>query len=385
MASVKIVLAVQDEQYIEPFLHYVSQSEFAEQFRITAFSQWQAFEHYHLTEEEVADAIVAEPMFKDKWNALSGRELPWIILSEEFTGSEGDERLFKYQSLPVLLQTLSDQLVRPLARRQVRGSPTSTEVIGIYSAAGGSGKTTVALQMSRQMGSEGNKVLYLNLEAVSSVSWGSSTQQEGPDLARLLYDLKAANERKESLQISPAEYVNYQVHVQAEVYEPLANMDEMMEMRHQDMQHLLQYLVESARYDQIILDMDSYPSEATQSALDQCDQIVWLLTDDSGSLQKNSRWLSHLEHSNKEQHMRWMNKTVFIVNRYMGNLVNDFAFTAREELATLPYIPTWKQLKEEDKLQISPIFQRDLMQLCYHLSGGQQTPHGESARRRSYE
>ncbi|WP_433945736.1 hypothetical protein [Paenibacillus sp. SN-8-1] len=366
MVPVRIVLAVQDEFYIEAFMHYVNCSEFNQKLRVTAFSKVEAFQKRMLDARDVPDAVVAESRYLESWNPPAGdRQIPRIGLIEgEQDVQDGVIVLHKYQPLKELLTSIMSA-VQGQRKPLITPSAGRTKVVGVYSVNGGSGKSTTALHLSRQLGSEGLGVLYLNLETAGSGFPGASGRQENEmsGLARLLYDLQAAEDKGDRLELSSANYVIRDRHLQAAMFEPLSNLNELLELTKEHTIRLIDFLAESGTYDLIMIDTDSYPSERTEGVLERCDQLIWLLTDDIGAVHRTDRWLSHLERTRGDLYADLVQKSIFTVNRCLGNLVNQLPLGNVVPYLTLPYVPAWKQLNSWEELFHSPEYQRDLMKL----------------------
>lgn len=370
MVPVRIVLAVQDEFYIEALLHYVRCSEFNQKLRVTAFSKVDAFLKRMMDSGELPDAVVAESRYLEAWGPPAGdRAIPRIVLIEgERDVQDGVIVLHKYQPLKELLNSIMTA-VQGQRKSLVTPSSGRTSVIGVYSVSGGSGKSTTALQLSRQFSSEGLEVLYLNLETAGSGFVRASGRQENDmsGLARLLYDLQASEDKGDRLDLSAANYVIQDPHLQVAMFEPLLNLNELLELTKEHTIRLIDFLAGSGIYDLIIIDTDSYPSERTEGVLERCDQLIWLIMDDIGSVHRTDRWLSHLERTKGELYAALVQKSIFTVNRCLGNMANKLPLENVVPYLTLPYIPAWKQLNSWEELFHSPEYQRDLMKLCSQI------------------
>ncbi|USB34105.1 AAA family ATPase [Paenibacillus sp. YPG26] len=370
MVPVRIVLAVQDEFYIEAFLHYVNCSEFHQKLRVTAFSKVEAFQKRMMDAAEVPDAVVAEPGYLEFWSPSAGeKRIPRIGLIEGEAELQDDViALHKYQPLKELITSIMTAVQGQ--RKPLVTIPTDrARVIGIYSVNGGSGKSTTALQLSRQFSSEGLRVLLLNLETAGSGFARASGRQEHEvsGLGRLLYNLQAAEDKGDTLDLSAANYVIRDPNLQAAMFEPLNNLNELLELTREHTIRLINCLAASGAYDLILVDTDSYPSGCTEGVLERCDQLIWLTTDDIGAVHRTGRWLAHLERTRGEFYSTLVQKSIFTVNRCLGNLANQLPLGSGIPYHTLPYIPAWKQLDSWEELFHSPEYQRDLMKLCGHI------------------
>ncbi|CAM2981835.1 AAA family ATPase [Paenibacillus sediminis] len=369
MVPIKVVLAVQDDQYIEPFLHYVHSSEYSDRLRISAFSHIDSFIEC-ISGTDKPDFIVAESHFVEQMEN-EGSSLPYVMLSESDKGTTQGKELNKYQPLNLLLDAVIEaykgqsSIVRASNERKAA-------IIAVYSAIGGSGKTTVALNMAKQLGFQGLNVFYLNLETVNSAalySLESEGSRTGKGLSRLLYDLTAAEEGQDCSALSVQPYVVTQEALRSDIFEPLGNLKELLQMNKEDTVQLLNLIATNGSYDVVIVDVDSLPHERVDAVLEHCDDLIWLLLDDFISMFKSSKWLDYLARVDGQAYARLFHKTRFIVNRYVGNLANQPPHADMIVSGVLPYIPSWKQVSQGELVISSPIFQREILKLCHSIIG----------------
>ncbi|WP_246021092.1 hypothetical protein [Paenibacillus lentus] len=374
MIPVRLVLAVKDEQYIEPLLHYIRHSEFDRRFSVTAFSRKDAFLSYMESSRLFVDLVLAENTFLEAWLGDEGAShVPWIRLYEGGEDNIPGKSISKYQPLPLLLSAVLDY-TRGGAGLQLSAEGRAI-VIGVYSAMGGCGKTTVAIHLMKQLAEERRKAFYLNLETINSgILFEGQSLREGQNqvqgLARLLYDLKAAGERDEPLKQPLLAYAHRHPLLEGDTFALLDNMNEMLEMEHKDTVRLMDFIADSGLYDTIIVDVDSYPNARTEAVLEHCDKLVWLLADEWNVMRKNGLWLSHLERSDPSLFRKIMGKTLFAVNKCTGELAH--AMPRPEMLAevTLPNIPSWGEGARQGSLLHSPAFQKDMLRLCHSVCSG---------------
>ncbi|WP_223069071.1 hypothetical protein [Paenibacillus caui] len=365
--AVRIVLAVEDQQYVEALLDFVRSSEFNRRIQITAFSKPEAFLKHVSSGANPADVVAAEMSFLSPWMASGdgNKGLPWVCLSE--SGKEAVEGPVqrKYQPLPELLEGLLEHALAPEAAVR-SGKASEAPVIGVYSAAGGCGKTTVAMHLAKQLGTEGAKVFYLNLETFRKpYPLAGGNGEDG--FAKLLYDIKAAMERNKLPDAPVAHYAVRHSLIQADMFLPVSNVRELLEMDKQDTTRLIDYIAASGGYDLIVAETDPYPDGRSEGVLERCDKLVWLLTDDEDALDKSAAFLEFLEKSAPAFYSVLMKKTVFVSNRYSGSLMCPVPRPEMAPALTLSYIPEWKQAGRARMLSDTPLFRRDMLKLCRHL------------------
>ncbi|MNZ67653.1 CobQ/CobB/MinD/ParA nucleotide binding domain protein [compost metagenome] len=371
---VRAVLAVQDEQYIEPFLQYVHCSEFDRRIMVTAFSRKDAFVKYMEHSSDSVDVVLGEALFFEAWENWNERV---VRIQLGALGDEkcGDHVLSKYQPLQHLLTNVQN-IVRG-NKGDIRQTNGNTKIIAVYSIVGGCGKTTVALNLVRQLAADGGNVFYLNLETVMSslgcesrnARTGSGTDSSGTGLARLLYDLKAAEDRKESIQPPVSTYAYRDSELQGDSFYLLDNLDELLEMDVKDTGRLLEYIANSGSYDVIVVDVDSCPNDRTDAVLARADRIIWLITENADVLSKTETWLNYLERSHHSEYCILVEKALFVMNRYSGEMSGYISKKEMKIEAALPYIPAWNKGASRDAILQSPIYQRDVHKLCLTLHG----------------
>ncbi|MEJ8306742.1 hypothetical protein [Saccharibacillus sacchari] len=375
MRNLQITLAVADEQYIEPFLLYARTGEFAKQVSVRAFSKVEAF--LEAMGETRPDFVLGEPDFLSPWLASErGKGIAWAVLGGgEESIALGGPVLLPFQPLNLLLTAVMD--LAGSAQVSAKGMLTSSgkaEVLAVYSAAAGAGKTTVALNLAKQLGGRGLRVFYLNLETIdSSVTFrsgsGGHQGQEG-GLPELLYDLRAARETGEVCHSPLSRYASFQERMKCASFPPLDRPDELLQMDQADTTALLDYLAASEMCDIIVADTDTENHARSEALLDRADRVLWLLTDDLLHMQKVAGWVSYRETRQPERFYTLLGKSHFIMNRYSDHLENPLPRPEMRPFAFLSYIPSWKYLSREDVLLGSPIFQRDILALCEQLGLG---------------
>ncbi|MBW4840990.1 MAG: hypothetical protein KZY74_16490 [Paenibacillaceae bacterium] len=375
MVPIKLVLAVQEEEYIDPFLRYVHESEFERRLVVTAFSRKEAFTQYVLESGGDIDAILGDPIFLEAVDPLKRPGLCWIKLGENGDSSGiGGLCVEKYQPLHQLMSSVVE-LVRggPGTSMPSGGQPL---VIGVYSTVGGCGKTTVALHLARQLAMEGEKVFYLNLETIGSElpNVGQGLREGRAGMARLLYDLKAADDRREAPRFPISSYTYRHPVLQGDTLAPPDNLNELLEMERKDTAELIEYIAGSGLYDSVVVDMDSFPDGRTEAVLERADRVVWVVTDDWGVMRKTGAWLAHLERSRPDFYRSLVGRIRFVLNRYTGKRSADLPRSEMKIQATLAYIPAWSQGSRQGELQHSPLYQRDMIRLCRELHGEDPIP-----------
>ncbi|MCJ8013137.1 hypothetical protein MUG84_15505 [Paenibacillus sp. KQZ6P-2] len=367
MVTYKVVLAVKEPQYLEALLHYVHTSEFGGKLRFVGFTRAESFLEY-MNGKERPDLVVGDSELLEPWLREEKAPCPWKRLG---TGADPDQELAKYQPLPELLGAILQVCQKGGGRSKAAvHAGTGTVTIGFISTVGGSGKTTAAVNMAKQLGGMGLSVFYLNLETFNSSAVFRRSNRKAEDahgLPRLLYEMKAQVETKSSGAIPLESFVVSHPAMKCEWFEPVHNRNEIIQMSKSDVRCLLDLISQSGRYDVVIADTDSGMNQRTDAVIEGCGHLIWILLDDLIHMFKNAQQLSYMERSDSEKFSEMAAKSRFIVNRFVGEFANPLPEAIPAIDGVLPYIPSWKQSSNEELLLSSPIYQRDILKLCREL------------------
>ena len=361
MSKMKLVVIDNDSYFIDMFSAYIRTSEYGQTFTLTAFS---SREHGIAFIESLAEPCIL--LVHEAWMPLPDKafmqQLGCLILLSD-AGASLDileyPVLCKYQPLNQLLSHLISHYNEYSSSRMIKGN-RSTEVISVYSAVGGTGKTLTSVHLARELGLLGRKVFYLNLEQLPSVSWmePSGTLEEN-HLARILYFGK----KDPKLQIARIErYKRKHTAMGFDYFPGGFEPAEVMDMTMQDTETLIQSLVQSGVYDCVIADLDSCLYPRIRSCLQQSDLVLWLAADDRVQLEK-TRMLLKLLTTQDDGNRVDTAQIKLVVNKFSGSLTNPDTEWPLPIAGYLPYMPEWKSYPSVEKLQPRGVFSESIAAL----------------------
>ena len=315
MKKMQLAVAVKEQEYVKRLADYIRDSAYGSQLQLIAFTNAAACLHY-LEQGYTIDLLAAQPdilseLQKRRADDAAAGELPVSAARTERVRGHaaaalvvkpgqggGYPELLQYQSLPVLLQGLSELCARSassrfghssaLAGRTSAGEKSGPEVIAVYSAAGGVGKTTLALHLAHAAGAMGKRVLYLNLERWSSAAaWLEEDRPEplppgGEGMSELLYRLKAQPDEAGSWL---SEHARRDPLLKAHYIAPCSNAEDRLQLTAEDATGLLMAIAGSGQYDLIVCDLDDGLTELQLCLLELSDHVLWL-TSGSGLVQR---------------------------------------------------------------------------------------------------
>jgi cellulose biosynthesis protein BcsQ len=364
MGKIELIIADRDPIYLEYFSNFIRTTDFSDKFILKSFSRKESLEEYLKSQSRVDILLVQSNLFPNYLSAPEGSTM--IYLTDDDKGLEDTDilALYKYQPLNQLLSIVRSHYLENKNYQSSRASEDSrTQVIAIYSGMGGSGKTTTALNIARQMASVEKKVLYLNFELLNSTGLLFPTE-EGNHFTRILYYLKSNTSQ---LMTKIEELKRHDLQTRIDYFERLHNPEEMLDMTKEDVKVLLDTIVSMDYYDLVILDLESSTHERIVSALINSDYIFWLLQDDVQCLEKNRLLLAEYERLLDKSYSPLINKTKFVMNRYTGKLANNLREYGFVLDGYLPYIPEWKTVNQFEQLMKASFFNKEAVKLLDSL------------------
>jgi cellulose biosynthesis protein BcsQ len=354
MMAKRVVLAASQREYAAKLAEYIREEEAG--WEIAAFTQVSALRR-ELQDSRSIDLLLVQPEMMYEVAVPNERVGMVMALVEEKGQSDGKWReIIQYQPLPGILSDM---------RGALRGETTTPsakecQVVTLFSASGGAGKTTVALNLIRQAGQRGLRSFYLNLEALNATSllFGIG---EPDSLSQLLYSLQAHPDKwGEQLE----KLCRHQSLLHTDFLDAPAHPSERLALTPELLESLLAGIRKSGRYDLIVIDPDCGASEWHRQLLILSDRVLWLTVDDAQSLKKTDLLLRHWqEHSDEIR-----NKLTFVLNKGQGGgMVNGWELPGGAPSAMLPYIPQWKSVDQPSRLLGAPAFSGAVEQLLDQL------------------
>lgn len=340
----KIVLATPNRAYAAALAAFLRETE--PDWETSAYTHETAL-RLRLQEPGGIDALVGDPSLLGQDRELLRNARSVCALVETTGETEGMwPELPLYQPLPQVAVAIRELLADAL--------PASSEgcrLVTLYSASGGAGKTTTALNLARLAGERGIRTLYLNLEPMNATARLLGVGE--PDsLSRLMYVLQTD---PASLAGQLGRFVRRQADLRADMVDAPDHPGERLAMTPESLEVLVAQLRQSGRYELIVADPDSGISPLHATLMAASDRIGWLVTDDWQCVAKTEKLIGCWQ----EEWSRWGGKVAFLRNKCLGNPVRKWTLPAPAE-AALPYVPQWKGMDDPGKLFSAAAFNGSL-------------------------
>jgi cellulose biosynthesis protein BcsQ len=368
MDKLTLVLLDDDREYVEMFSTYIQESSYKNKWIIKTFTQKSAFEMFLKSSHKVHLLAANREMIANMQLPLQNIFVVW--LDEENHPLELIDHCFiaKYQPLNQLLDRLltiylenAPKAYNVQMKKKVPESGAA-QIISVYSAVGGCGKTTVAANLAKMLAFLDYNVFYLNLELYKSVSMFPENR-ESDDFAKMLYYIKT-NANPLSVKLSTLKYVDPLTKVA--YLSSLSHIAGIEEISGETIEQLLNLLTIDGEYDYILVDLDHSLHERILKVLSMSDQIIWMMTDDMNCVHKSILLLNELKLRFHELPQQWSNKICYLLNKYTGKTVNDFTRNNIEISGQLPYVPQWKSVHSAEQLMSENVFHGQLLHWFYN-------------------
>ncbi|QHW33211.1 hypothetical protein GZH47_22105 [Paenibacillus rhizovicinus] len=333
-----LIAAVNDSDYIERLAEYIRHSSFGENWQLTAFTNAAALRGF-IRSGYAIDLLAAQPAMLGELGDLP-EDLTTAAFVDYYGQSKYEKELLQFQPLPQLLQAITslyaaegNQLPKPALRGK------GPVVVTVYSASGGTGKTTLALQLARHADIAGLRSFYLNLEQWNaSLPLSSDGSAGGDDFSKLLYAIQSDSDQGVSAVLAYRKrYPAYSL----DAFVPCNNPDERLALGTDQAKKLIAAIAAAGNYGLIVVDLDSRMDAMHAAVFEESDAILWLTTPDIASFRKNELAISFADRKFGPEFKAQKPKFRFV---QVGGALNDRTLTDGKQArmdAVLPFVEEW--------------------------------------------
>ena len=355
MELMHVVVMDEDEEYIRMLAAFVRSQDLGGRISLACFSQKDCFEQYlDRTERGHALFLIHESLSSEDDVCRIPGKLVWLS-ETKYGGGRDVPRIYKFQPLnQFFAQLVSFYPAADIGAKEETGKRVS-KTIAVYSAAGGAGKTTVAMNLAYQFAVRERNVFLLNLELFSSMP---SLMPDG-DRDRFAELLYYARTHPHELPDKIERLKSYDHATKLNYFVATRNLQETLEMTETDVRNIISSLAHSGVYDVIVIDLESTLHDRVWGAFAGSDNIFWILIDDFHCSGKSLAAWNELKRKEQRFNERVTNKITFLLNKFTGRLNNRMNQTLSPN-GYLPYIPEWKGVSSGEHWLTSPLFNADL-------------------------
>ncbi|ANE47853.1 hypothetical protein SY83_17895 [Paenibacillus swuensis] len=367
----QVLWADPDPDYLSRIANYVRSTPRFNKLNIRYISELEQMSQHLQTGLRTDITLVCSTWISDLEFELKASTQCLIAIADSETElyKEGLSFVNKYQSVDDLFSKVYTLYAGALGDRSLfkdnANREQDTRIISVFSATGGCGKTTVAMNLAHLLSERQENVLYLSLESIpSTTAWLHGSEEAG--FSQVLYYLRqedAALEQQLKACIQKDEYTG------VSFIAPHHSVREMQHMESADVRKLIAALQQLNQFSYIVMDLESCYHNRILESMAMSDAVLWLVLDDLHSTRKAKLWLTEANLNQPQQLERIRQAARFYTNKYTG------AFRASEDQedvlisGLLPYIPQWKNVRNREQQLSNRIFNDNLKQVVDVISG----------------
>lgn len=301
MAKPRIIIADTDISYIIPLqLKFVE--EFFEKVEIEIITDKGYYNQLFSTPQKADILIVSEELYDVSLQRHNIGNI--FLMTEQYeddqTGDLNVNRIFKYTSIKEILNEITSKSAETL--KISSGSKKETQIVLVYSACGGVGKTTVALGISACLTKNYKRVLYINAGHLQSFQ--RILDNKSPITASEVY-AKLSN-------LSENSYDDVKHVIRQELFSylpPFKAALMSLGLKYSVYEQIAVGAKKSADYDYIIIDADPSFDEEEARLIDIADKVVLVTRQNETSVFATNVLVSNINGAGSE-------KYVFVCNNF---------------------------------------------------------------------
>lgn len=300
MARPKVIIADEDASYIVP-LQFKFVTDFFNKIDLEIITDRAYFDEYFSRPQNAEILIISDGLYDLSLQRHNIQNI-FVMMEQYDEGGTGDlnvTQLFKYTSIKEIFNEITGKSAGALNIAAVEKK--ETQIILVTSAAGGVGKTTVAMGVADCLAQNYKRVLYINAARLQNFQYllDNTTAISSPDVYgklinptdRIYDDIKHVI-RKENFSYLPEfKAALMSIGVDYSVYEKLA-----LSAKNSD------------DYDYIIVDAESTFDEYKTNLLDISDKVIFVIDQSYNTVYATNTFLTNINGISTEKYFFLCNK-----------------------------------------------------------------------------
>ena len=321
MSKVNIVIADNEEKYIEKLCEYILE-RYSIKYNIYCFSNNESLHTFCRENSEEIDLwLLGKDFYK-----LSGVESEKkILFCQENDSSEGAYVIDKYQNVDTVIDkiemfvsSMNSVITKPIKKN------SGTDIITFYSPIGGAGKSTLSVNSAVLLAQKKLNVIYLSLD---DYDWFSDNTKA---MSAVLYGVKSKADGM-SFKISKAIKKNDELGIHT--ITSFESVSELELFGEADLEFLINEICKLDKFDYLIIDLSSAFTKRNMYCMSRSNRVV--LIDNPGVIEKEKLLRFRSEPSIVSNSVG--SKSINVLNRYRGGEANGDIVISEMDYAPSPY------------------------------------------------
>ncbi len=339
MPKPRIIIADLDFSYIIPLQQKLVE-EFFEKIDLEIISEKDYYSTFFSTPQSADILIISEELYSPdiRRHNISAICLLTEQISDQQSGNLNVKPLYKYSSTKEIVSAIigsSSMLLRSSSEAE-----KTTKILLVYSACGGTGKTSVSIGISAALSKNYKRVLYIN--AARLQTFHPMITNKGPIVEAEVY-ARLASENEDAYSA-----IRHVIRNEGFCYIPPFRAALMsFGLSYSVFEKITLSAKDSGDYDYIIIDADTVFDEEKTRLIDIADRIIIVTKQDAASVHATNILMANISGASTE-------KYIFICNDFNQEEPNriitvdrlsSFAVATNEYI---PHLPQYDKLKAND-------------------------------------
>lgn len=295
MARPKVIIADEDASYIVP-LQFKFVTDFFNKIDLEIITDRAYFDEYFSRPQNAEILIVSDDLY-DSSLQRHNIQIIFVMMEQYDEGGTGElnvNQLFKYTSIKEIFNEIIGKSAGVLNVAAIEKK--ETQIILVTSAAGGVGKTTVAMGVAACLAQNYKRVLYIEAARLQSAQCmlENDTPISSPDIYTKLLnpsdsiyaDIKHVIRKEAFSYIPPFKAALLSLGLNYSIYEKIAISGK-----------------QSGDFDYIIIDAESTFDEQKINLLDLSDKVVVVLKQENNAVQATNQLVSNIDNLNADKYL----------------------------------------------------------------------------------
>lgn len=295
MARPKVIIADEDANYIVP-LQFKFVTDFFNKIDLEIITDRAYFDDYFSKPQNAEILIVSDELYDSSLQRHNIQNI--FVMMEQYdeggTGELNVNQLFKYTSIKEIFNEIIGKSAGALNVAAVEKK--ETQIILVTSAAGGVGKTTVAMGVAACLAQNYKRVLYIEASRLQSAQCmlENDTPISSPDIYTKLLnpsdsiyaDIKHVIRKEAFSYIPPFKAALLSLGMKYSIYEKIAMSGK-----------------QSGDFDYIIIDAESTFDEQKINLFDLSDKVIFVLKQENNAVQATNQLVSNIDNLNADKYL----------------------------------------------------------------------------------
>lgn len=341
MAKARVIIADEDVSYIVP-LQFKFVTDFFNKIDLEIITDRAYFEDYFSKPQNAEILIVSDELYDASIQRHNIQNI-FVMMEQYEEGGTCDlnvNQMFKYTSIKEIFNEIIGKSAGTLNIAAVEKK--ETQIIMVTSAAGGVGKTTVAMGVATCLAQNYKRVLYIEASRLQSAQCllENDTPISSADIYTKLFnpsetiyaDIKHVIRKEMFSYVPPFKAALISLGLNYSIYEKLVMSGK-----------------KSGDFDYIIIDAESTFDEQKINLLDLSDKVVIVLKQEKSAVQATNQMVSNIDNINTDKYL-------FVCNSFDSEQYNAIISPdIRLKFSVNEYIPQTKRNGNEKAIDLAGV------------------------------